>query len=175
MKLTYKKDKLKNDKRSKSFEFESKYVEIHIKVYSIPPTGHLASLFGDVYTEFDVSLFELMDSQLSIDNYTLNKFPELKPMYPYHIRIMVTDIKLYDCDSVFESRMKSLIQQYDDIVHYKKDDFLFDLSYEQKDSGSDITVTFLNCLFAGYGDIGFDIDHGNFIHLTPEWFNVVYD
>ena len=92
MKLTYKKDK--------SFEFESKYVEIHIKVYMIPPTGHRSSLFGDVYTEFDVRLSELMDSQLSINNYTLNKFPELKQMHPYSIRIMVTDIKLYVCDLI---------------------------------------------------------------------------
>lgn len=174
MKLTYKKDKLKKDKRSESFEFESKYVEIHIKVYMIPPTGHLASLFRDVYTEFDVSLFELIDSQLSINNYTLNKFPELESMYPDHIKIMPTDIKLYDCDSVFESKMKSLIQQYDDIVHHKKD-LMFDLSYEQKYCGLDITVTFLNCLFAGYGDIGYDIDHDNCIHLITEWFNVDYN
>ena len=70
MKLTYKKDK--------SFDFESNYVEIHITVYRTPHTGHIESLYRDVYTELDVSLFELMDSQLSIDNYTLNKFPELK-------------------------------------------------------------------------------------------------
>jgi len=164
MKLTYKKDK--------SFEFESNYVKIQITVYMIPHTG----LYRDVYTEFDVSLFELMDSQLSIDNYTLNKFPELKKMYPYSIRILVTDIKLYDCDSVFESMVKSLIQQYkyDDTVYHKKDDFLFDLSYEQKDGGSDITVTFLNCLFDIEYSIGCDIDHGRFIHLSPEMVNVVY-
>ena len=168
MKLTYKKDK--------SFEFESKYVEIHITVYRKPHTGHIASLYRDVYTEFDVSLFELMDSQLSIDNYTLNKFPELKKMYPYSIIIIVTDIKLYDCDLTFESRMKSLMQQYKyDGIVLKKDDLLFDLSYEQKDGGSDITVTFFNCLFNIDYSIGCDIDHGRFIHLSPEWFNVVYN
>ena len=163
MKLTYKKDK--------SFEFESKYVEIHIKVYKIPHTGHLLSFCYDVYTEFDVSLFELMDSQLSINNYTLNKFPELKQMHPYITRIMVTDIKLYGCDLIFGCTMESLMLQYDDMVHHKKDDLLFELSYKQKDGGSDITVTFLNCMLVGY----YDIDPGKVIHLSPEWFNVVYD
>ena len=45
------------------------------------------------------------------------------------------------------------------------------LSYKQKDGGLDITVTFLNCMLAGY----YDIDPGKVIHLSPEWFNVVYD
>ena len=54
-------------------------------------------------------------------------------MYPYSIIIIVTDIKLYDCDLTFESRMKSLMQQYKyDGIVLKKDDLLFDLSYEQK-------------------------------------------
>ena len=51
MKLTYKKDK--------SFDFESNYVEIHITVYTIPHNENITSLYRCVYTEFDVSLFEL--------------------------------------------------------------------------------------------------------------------
>ena len=108
MKLTYKKDR--------SFDFESNYVEIHITVYTIPNHKNITSLYRCVYTEFDVSLFELMDSKLSIDNYTLNKFPELKSRYPYNIIITVTDIKLYNCDLTFESMMKSLQYKYDGIV-----------------------------------------------------------
>ena len=163
MKLTYKKDK--------SFEFEFKYVEIHIKVYMTSNENRVSFCYDTYTTEFDVSLFELMDSQLSINNYTLNKFPELKQMHRYSIRIMVTDIKLYVCDLIFGCTMESLIPQYDDMVHHKKDDLLFDLSYKQKDGGSDITVTFLNCMLAE----SYDIDPGKVIHLSPEWFNVVYD
>ena len=167
MKLTYKKDK--------SFDFESNYVEIHVTVYTIPHNENITSLYKCVYTEFDVSLFELMDSNLSIDNYTLNKFPDLKSMYPYNILITVTDIKLYNCDLTFESMMKSLIKQYKyDGIVLKKDDLLFDLSYEQKDGVMDIKVTFFNCLFDIEYAIECDIDHGNFIHLTPEWVNIVY-
>ena len=120
-----------------------------------------------------MSLFELMDSKLSIDNYTLNKFPELKSRYPYNIIITVTDIKLYNCDLTFESMMKSLQYKYYGIV-LKKDDLLFDLSYEQKDGGLDIRVTFFNCLFDIEYAIESDIDNCNFIYLTPEWVNVVY-
>ena len=69
--------------------------------------------------------------------------------------------------------MKSLQYKYDGIV-LKKDDLLFDLSYEQKDGGLDIKVTFFNCLFDIEYAIECDIDHSNFIHLTPEWVNIVY-